>query len=531
MRTLTAIRRRLGSESGFTMILALGILTVATLIIAGVWVAVRGDVALSQHDLNGKRAYYAADAALNTYLYQLNENPDYWETCANDVQGSATSQTPLPGATHGEAYSFQPVYANGNTACTSDAINSLIDTNSGVLRIEFTGYSGVPKTKQGYVGTPPGYAGDPQVSRTIVASFRARSPFQFLWYTVFEALDSSISGHSDCGVPYRVSGGRDTGCNIDWATGDVINGPMYTEDQFLIETGASPTFGRNAADALETTAPGTDKTAICAGGNCQSAVFNGTVQWGVAAISPPPNNQFLATDAASHGQVYSGTTTIQFNGSSASVTNCPSTCTTSTVNLSTYPIIYVSNASGCTPPAYSPTTVTSYPSSGCSGDVYVSGNYTVPVTIAAANNIIIDGNLTTPTNSASAPTGPATLGLIANEFVRVMHGCTTGKGGGNVSGQSFSNLIIDAAILAIQHSFMVDNYGCGAQLGHLTVNGAIAQYFRGAVGTSAGTGYLKSYTYDNRLGYLVPPYLFNPSDAGWYLSRESLCGSSGATAC
>ena len=49
---------------------------------------------------------------------------------------------------------------------------------------------------------------------------------------------------------------------------------------------------------------------------------------------------------------------------------------------------------------------------------------------------------------------------------------------------------IDAAILSLQHSFIVDNYQCGAKLGKLTVNGAIAQQFRGPVGTQrpdAGT--------------------------------------------
>ena len=43
---------------------------------------------------------------------------------------------------------------------------------------------------------------------------------------------------------------------------------------------------------------------------------------------------------------------------------------------------------------------------------------------------------------------------------------------------------IEAAMLAINHSFIVDNYNCGAKLGTLTVKGAIAQKYRGAVGTT-----------------------------------------------
>jgi len=506
MRIISAaIRRRLASQEGFTMILALGVMVVATLIVAAVWVAVRGDIQLSQQDLDGKRAYYAASAGVNAYLYQLNQNPNYWETCANDTQTTAS----VPGATHGEENSYSAVPANGSTACTSDPISSLIDTSSGTLRVEFTGYSG-----------------NPQVERTIVASFRPNSPFDYLWYTVYEALDSSISGDSACGVWYRVSGGRPSACNINWITGDVINGPMYTQDQYLIS--GSPTFGRYASDSIASLA-----SSICAGGSCGSATINGTPATNIN-VPLPANNQFLATDAADYGTVYSGTTSIVLSGTTATVTNCPSSCTTSTVNLTTSPIIYVNNASGCTPPTYSPYSTT-YSTTGCSGDVYVEGNYTAPLTIAAANDIIINGSLTTTANGSGVPTGGATLGLIANAFVRVMHGCTSS---GNVSGQTLTNPTIDAAILAIQHSFIVDNFNCGATLGHLTVNGALAQNFRGAVGTSSNgtisTGYLKSYTYDNRLAYLLPPYLFDISQANWHLARETQCTPNGgalASAC
>jgi len=88
-------------------------------------------------------------------------------------------------------------------------------------------------------------------------------------------------------------------------------------------------------------------------------------------------------------------------------------------------------------------------------------------------------------------------------------------------------------MLAIQHSFIVDNFSCGGSLGNLTVNGAIAQYFRGAVGTTGNTGYLKNYTYDDRLKVLSPPYLFDISTADWQLSRETLCtpNGTGSAAC
>ena len=83
---------------------------------------------------------------------------------------------------------------------------------------------------------------------------------------------------------------------------------------------------------------------------------------------------------------------------------------------------------------------------------------------------------------------------------------------------------IDAAILAINHSFIVDNYDCGDSLGTLTVHGAIAQKYRGAVGTSGagGTGYLKDYNYDDRLHYIQPPSFIEPVQSDWVIGRETV---------
>lgn len=526
-RTLATLRARLAAEEGFTMMIALGVLIVTTLLVAAMFVAITGDVHISQHDLDGKRAYSAAEAGANAFLYQLNQNPDYWETCSNDT----LAKTEVPGTgtatVQPEYYSYTVIPANGNTACTTNAINSLIDNATGSLRMEFTGYSGGPNS----------------VVRTLVASYRKLTPLDFVWYTVYEALDSAITGYTDCGVFYRA--GRDSNCNINWVTGDVINGPMYTQDQYLID--GSPTFGRGPDDKIESLAPGTSNNDVCSGDNCGSAVFNGTPVPGAQLVPLPNDNSQLLTDATNYGKVFTGTSFITLNGSSATVKNCPtSTCTTTTFSLSTYPIIYVTNGSGCTPTPYDPFSVT-YASSGCAGDAYVSETapYTNSVTIASANNIIIQGNLQT-TESSGVPTGSAVMGLVADQDVRVEHGmgATDNNAPGpcnqdNNASQTFSNLHIDAAILALKHSFMVDEYDCGATLGTLTINGAIVQNFRGAVGTvdSNGniyTGYLKDYTYDDRLAYLLPPYLFDISTGGWEVDRETLCdpgGSSSATAC
>jgi hypothetical protein len=141
------------------------------------------------------------------------------------------------------------------------------------------------------------------------------------------------------------------------------------------------------------------------------------------------------------------------------------------------------------------------------------------VTIAADNDVIVNGDITR--------SGDVLVGLIANNFVRIYHPVTRSSGDGstctNATG-TMTNVTVEAAILALQHSFIVDNYYCGARLNTLTVNGAIAQRFRGPVGTGGsggGTGYTKSYNYDDRLRYREPPSFLDPVQVSWRVVRQT----------
>jgi hypothetical protein len=212
-------------------------------------------------------------------------------------------------------------------------------------------------------------------------------------------------------------------------------------------------------------------------------------------------------------------------------------------------VVYVQNGVGCTS-SYSPFTATYPASSGCGNAiVHSQGTYSGLLTIAAENDVIIDGNIRRTSSSADL------LGLIANNFIRVKHpvcetnqapsdpDCAGGTGvpgsvteqaakndcdadnDGNRAGNgngSLSNVTIDAALMSIDHSFIVDHYDCGTSLGTLTVNGAISQKFRGAVGTTGGTGYIKDYNYDDRLRFQEPPHFFDPVQSSWHVQRETL---------
>jgi len=521
------------------MLLALGVLMVTMLLGAAVFTAVQGDAALTRTDLNGKQAYAAAQAGVQSYLYQLNSNASnsaWWENCANDTAGqSPASPVSVPGSTTGETYSYQPVFANGATTCSvTNPVASLIDQNTGTLRIAFSGHSGT---------------GGQAESRTVVASFRTLSPLSFLWYTKYETVDTSIDSTDNCARFYFQSPGPGSSCVINWVTGDHMNGPMYTQDQFYVASGNSPTFGRAGSnDQIASQVPSkTNSSEICASDNCSGATVDGsalttTPNNAAPDVAPqvplPADNANLLTDATNHGKVYTGTVTLTLTSDGkANGWDCTSaTACTPIVGLAlaTNPIIYAQNVvGGACSAGYNPTSVGysqsgTYPGAyyGPCGDIYVSGTYSTPLTIAAENDVIVTGNLVNSTDTnpggTASPTGPATLGLVADQYVRVKHSSSSCQSGN-------PNVTIDAAILTLAHSFFVDNYTCGGTpLGTLTVHGAIAQNFRGIVGSVGASGYFKNYNYDDRLALILPPYLFDLQNTQWEVFRETLC-STGAT--
>ena len=109
----------------------------------------------------------------------------------------------------------------------------------------------------------------------------------------------------------------------------------------------------------------------------------------------------------------------------------------------------------------------------------MSGTYNKDITIGADNDIIVTDDF------KSANLSTVLGGLIANNFVRVFHPVNNWNGNAPTATTTAgpASIQIDAAILALNHSFITDNWYCGNPLGTLTINGAIAQKFRGTVGT------------------------------------------------
>lgn len=537
-------------ESGFTMIATVIAMSIVMLLAAVAVAAVNGDTHLTRRDLDGKRAFEAAKAGVDDYAYHLSANSGYWAECtgvptpnAVNQQGSTTKRRPVPGNT-GAEYAIELLPATGQSSCNpatiSTATTSMIETSEalpGSFRIRSNGFAGEAKA-------------------SIVATFKPPSFLDYVYFTQRETLDPVSYGfsnpspeltkaYSQCSLTwqqgryeepireYYETNGRgekklvkEYCFKISFATGDQIRGPVHTNDAIAIN--GTPTLGRSSKDMIEVGAEAPGWYATSEGSKPN---FVGTFVMKAPVLVPPASNSQLATIAQPTFR-YTGQVRICLSGTAMTVGNKEGKCTgLYSGSIPSNGVIYVSNGA-CEEAPYSPFNATYPETSGC-GNVYVKGeNYSGQLTIAAQNDIIINGNLTRASGSSGM------LGLIANNFVRIYHPfcpkgtttCTTAMGetereecnGGQNGTGSLSNLEIDAAILAIEHSFIVDHYDCGNQLGTLNLEGALAQKFRGPVALGSSTGYLKNYVYDDRLHYQEPPSFIDPKPSNWVIGRETI---------
>jgi type II secretory pathway pseudopilin PulG len=531
------------SEQGFTMITTLlGTAVIAMLVLVAV-TTVNGDVHQVRNDLSHKQAYEAAKAGIDDYAFHLRGNGNYWALCtevaapsAVNQQGSTVNRRPVPGNT-GAAYAIELIPAEGQSSCeVSHATTTMIETSGamkGTFRIRSTGYA-------------------ENSSASITATFKTASFLDYVYFTQFETLDPITFGltnatelenaYKQCELT-RQQGRYNQAIpgtsppqkceEIVFRSGDTINGPLHTNDAMAICD--SPVFGRNASDVIEVSAiqSGSLKGWYSGNGCTGNPTFKGTYITGAPSLVPPATNKSLETIAEPQFR-FSGQVQICLNGSSmtvASISASNKDCSQGVLYSGPIPangLVYVKNSeSGVCPSTYSPFTAT-YPTTSYCGTAFVHGTYTGALTIATQNDIVLDESVCR--GSCSSPTGNGMLGLIANNFVRIFHNypsetLPTGENHnpncGSSSETKVSNIVVDAAVLAINHSFIVDHYDCGTSLGTLTLHGAIAQKFRGPVGRGT-PGYKKSYNYDDRLKYQEPPSFIEPEKLPWVIGRETI---------
>ena len=145
---LRPLRRLAADEHGFTMIFALMVMLISSLLAAAAFLATNEDVSLTRSYTSQQKAYYAALAGVDEYKFQLTANPNYWLTCPKtEAPITKAAKVPVPGNSE-EEYEATTLGANGHALCTSGAQPTIIETSgtaSGTFRIESTGFSGGKK--------------------------------------------------------------------------------------------------------------------------------------------------------------------------------------------------------------------------------------------------------------------------------------------------------------------------------------------------------------------------------------------------
>jgi hypothetical protein len=153
------------------------------------------------------------------------------------------------------------------------------------------------------------------------------------------------------------------------------------------------------------------------------------------------------------------------------------------------------------------------------GTVGISGTLRGSVTLYTPYTVVILDDIQYVTDPAKGRCVDI-LGVVAgNNVVVADNAINTPQDIGSVvkSLDDTPDMSIQAVIMALNTSFGVENYGAGPKLkatcdsdydgrGCLRLTGGVIQKTRGAVGTSAGYGFTKRYTYDRCAIINPPPY-------------------------
>jgi hypothetical protein len=280
---------------------------------------------------------------------------------------------------------------------------------------------------------------------------------------------------------------RETFNNIPvwFGNNDVLNGPTATNGHFNIYK--NPVFGGEASSAdnylkfynngnnvnlSQTTNPPYDLPD-----------FQQGMTFGAEPGIMPNLALGLRAAASSGGLSLKGNTTVtlQDNGT-MKVTNANKNWTNHTMALPANGALFVKD-----------------------GTLTISGTLDGRLTVGASNDVIIPNNIAYKDDPRVNPNSNDIFGLISEKDVVIKQNAPY-------------NLKVDGCIMAMDTSFMLENWQTVDAKGTLTIYGGIIQDERGPVGTFSGTtgeklsGYSKDYAHDPRLVGAPPPYMPSTGD-------------------
>jgi Tfp pilus assembly protein PilV len=563
-------------DEGFALLAVLGSMAVLMMFLLGTLSYAANNLPRSRGDQDAKAAVAAAQAGIEDYLSRLHANPTYWQT--TDSSNTAFTTGLAVAGTGGDKGRF-----TYQVLSTQQEI-----TSSGTLRLRVTGYSRGGKRNLIATMQPDGF-----LKYVYYTDVEALDPV--LYSTDWPVLVNGSTGGGTGGNAYKnyahvptvnamcaryyydgrvanntyiastatpyyqkntkfgtytavtdgstvtLGGTTDAtkACvNIQWVTGDVVDGPMHSNDALQIN--GDPLFTSKVTQtSWSDTAkiPPSDPNKRWWGSGTPSSSGHRPIFYPPVEL-PDSNSQLKDVTATGHpGCLYTGATRITFIDNAMKVLS-PNTTTAkpecfNTANrgseqtISPVPaVVYVAaGSSTCTGVGYpifkEDATMGATPDHSCSkGNAYVSGRLNGNTTIGTDNDIVITRDLT----YTNGVTGTDVLGLIANNRVWVYH--PVDSSGNNLLSSTEEVHNIQAAILSVRQSFLVQSWQFGAKLDgggtgkKLNVTGVIAQKFRGPVGQGS-SGYIKNYVYDTRLLKVPPPYFLRPKVSPWRVTKTT----------
>jgi len=164
---------------------------------------------------------------------------------------------------------------------------------------------------------------------------------------------------------------------------------------------------------------------------------------------------------------------------------------------------------------------------GCTkGDIYVQGQALGQVTIAAENNIILTSSLKDSTSSTTSgasygkpnSASQTVVGAISGRFTYIYRPFDRYRRWVQDWRESnANNPVFNVAMLAVDACFGAQDPTYGSRNGYIYLWGSLSQKYRCVVGYYGG--YSKSYSYDDRLEGLVPPYMTSLFGEPWKVKR------------
>lgn len=527
-------RIKLGDDRGIALVTVLGVSLVLSLLVIASTVYAVASQKNARRDQDWHAALAAAQAGVDEYISHLNQDGNYWRYGNPAAPYSTGSSVTLPSPPNPAFLGWMPVDGSGGRAKFRYDVNNSSFMSQGIIKLQATGRVG-------------------KRTRTVEVNIRRTSFLDFLYFTDYETKDPALyvkgtnydqltpaEAQVEC-AKHWYEGRRDEGLDVggrcvpvSFGNRDQINGPMHTNDTIVVC--GSPKFHDVASTSWRSGRP---RYRINSTSGCGAPVpqfrFSGDPRFQPNLELPPSVNTLKrevdTSYTATPGCLYVGPTKIVLNGNGTmNVTNGwtkpggPAWCGTGPGRpLPANGVIYVEDvptpADASTLPEPStpcrvngnsvgypvPEDITTY---GCTtGDVFIEGTLRGALTVAAENNVIVTWHL----DYATGTTGTDILGLVANNYVQVYHPVrciSTGYGAcdlGVKGSTRFKDARISAAMLALNHSFLVQNSVSGERQGLLSVTGSIAQRYRGIVGVEERSGFDKNYVYDPRLRYASPP--------------------------